>query len=61
MGHSAVHAGMAGRTRMIVGYWNNQFTHVPIALSVAERKKIDPRGRIWNSVLASTGQPINLI
>jgi len=61
MGHSAVHAGMAGRTRMIVGYWNNQFTHVPIALSVAKRKKIDPRGRIWNSVLASTGQPADLM
>jgi 6-phosphofructokinase 1 len=61
MGYSAVHAGMAGRTEMIVGYWNNLFTHVPIALSVSERKKIDPRGRIWNSVLASTGQPANMI
>jgi len=61
MGHSAVHAGMAGRTGMIVGYWNNQFTHVPISLSVSKRKKIDPLGRIWNSVLASTGQPASLI
>ncbi|TFH24191.1 MAG: ATP-dependent 6-phosphofructokinase [Bacteroidia bacterium] len=61
MGHSAVHAGMAGRTGMIVGYWNNLFTHVPISLSVSERKKIDPRGWIWNSVLASTGQPTHMI
>jgi 6-phosphofructokinase 1 len=61
MGHSAVHAGMAGRTEMIVGYWNNLFTHVPIALSVSERKKIDPQGWIWNSVLASTGQPTQMI
>lgn len=60
MGHNAVHAGMTGRTGMIVGYWNNQFTHLPIALSVSERKKIDPRGKIWNSVLASTGQPTDL-
>lgn len=60
MGYSAVHAGMAGRTGMIVGYWNNLFTHVPIKLAVSERKKIDPKGRIWNSVLASTGQPANL-
>jgi len=29
MGHSAVHAGMAGRTGMIVGYWNHQFTMCP--------------------------------
>lgn len=57
MGHNAVHAGMAGYTGMIVGFWNNQFTHVPIALAVSERKKIDTEGRIWNGVLASTGQP----
>jgi 6-phosphofructokinase 1 len=57
MGHNAVHAGMAGRTGMIVGYWNHRFTHVPTTLAVAQRKKIDPTGRIWSSVLASTGQP----
>jgi len=57
MGHSAVHAGMAGRTGMVVGFWNHQFTHVPIALAVSERKKIDPEGALWSSVLASTGQP----
>jgi len=61
MGYSAVHAGMAGRTGMIVGYWNNLFTHVPIALSVSKRKKIEPKGWVWNSVLASTGQPASMI
>jgi 6-phosphofructokinase 1 len=57
LGHNAVHAGMAGRTGMIVGFWNHEFTHVPIPLAVSARKKIDPAGRIWSSVLASTGQP----
>ncbi|MGA2330653.1 MAG: ATP-dependent 6-phosphofructokinase [Syntrophales bacterium] len=57
MGHNAVHAGMAGRTDMIVGFWNNQFTHVPTQLAVSARKKIDPTGWIWSDVLASTGQP----
>jgi 6-phosphofructokinase 1 len=57
LGHNAVHAGMAGRTGMIVGFWNHQFTHVPTPLAVAQRKKIDPEGWIWSSVLASTGQP----
>jgi len=60
MGHSAVHAGMAGRTGMIIGYWNNLYTHVPIRLAVSQRKKIDPNGWLWNSVVASTGQPANL-
>lgn len=57
LGHNAVHAGMAGRTDMVVGFWNHQFTHVPISLAVSQRKKIDPGGRLWSSVLASTGQP----
>lgn len=57
LGHNAVHAAMSGRTGMVVGFWNHQFTHVPIALATRQRKKIDPEGRLWNSVLACTGQP----
>jgi 6-phosphofructokinase 1 len=57
LGHSAVHAGMSGRTNMVVSFWNHQFTHVPISLAISRRKKIDPEGMLWNSVLASTGQP----
>ena len=57
LGHSAVHAGMSGRTNMVVSFWNHQFTHVPISLAVSQRKKIEPEGMLWNSVLASTGQP----
>jgi 6-phosphofructokinase 1 len=59
-GHNAVHAGMAGRTGIIIGSWNQRFTHVPISLAVSERKKIDPEGWIWSSVLSSTGQPTDL-
>jgi 6-phosphofructokinase 1 len=57
LGQSAVHAGMSGRTNMVVGFWNHQFTHVPISLAASRRKKIDPEGALWSSVLASTGQP----
>ena len=57
LGHSAVHAGLSGRTNMVVSFWNHQFTHVPISLAVSERKKIDPEGALWNSVVTSTGQP----
>ncbi|MDU0460122.1 MAG: ATP-dependent 6-phosphofructokinase [Geobacteraceae bacterium] len=60
LGHNAVHAGMSGRTNMVVGVWNHQYTHVPIALATRQRKKIDPEGWLWNSVLASTGQPRDL-
>ena len=61
LGHNAVHAGMAGRTNMVVGFWNHQFTHVPISLAVSRRKKIDPGGWLWSSVLASTGQPREMV
>ena len=57
LGHNAVHAGMAGRTNMLVGFWNHTFTHLPISLAVSERKKIDPDGRLWSNVIESTGQP----
>ncbi|MBW1902178.1 MAG: ATP-dependent 6-phosphofructokinase [Deltaproteobacteria bacterium] len=61
LGHNAVHAGMAGRTDMLVGYWNGEYTHVPIPLAVSKQKRIDPRGRLWSSVLESTGQPAQMM
>ena len=57
LGQNAVHAGLSGRTNMVVSFWNHQFTHVPISLAVSERKKIDPDSALWSSVIASTGQP----
>jgi len=57
LGHNAVHAGMTGRTNMLVGFWKEEFTHVPIALAVSGRKKINPDGRFWSTVLSCTGQP----
>jgi 6-phosphofructokinase 1 len=57
LAHNAVHAGLSGRTNMVVSFWNHQFTHVPISLAVSRRKKIDPEGALWSSVVLSTGQP----
>ena len=57
LGRHAVHAGMTGRTNMLVGNWKGEFTHVPIRLAVSSRKRIDPGGRFWNTVLSCTGQP----
>jgi len=60
LGQCAVHAGMSGRTNMVVSFWSHQFAHVPISLAVSTRKKIDPGGPLWSSVLASTGQPADM-
>jgi 6-phosphofructokinase 1 len=56
MAHNAVHAGMTGRTNIVIGYWKREFTHLPISLAVSRRKTIDPESRLWASVLACTGQ-----
>jgi len=57
LGHNAVHAAMAGRTNMVVGYWRDEFTHLPITAAVSERKQIDPKDKLWTGVMSSTGQP----
>ena len=51
LGHNVIHAGTAGETDMPVGYWNGEYTIVPIPLAVSKSKRIDPKGRgaaFWN-------------
>jgi 6-phosphofructokinase 1 len=45
---------------MVISIWRNELVHVPIPAAVSERKKIDPDGVLWDSVIASTGQPKDL-
>lgn len=52
-----VHAAMAGKTGLVIGFWNGAFTHLPIALAVAQRRQVDPDGLLRTSVLAATNQP----
>ncbi len=56
LAEAAVHAGMAGKTDMVVGSMNNVFSHVPIEYAVSERKKINPNGTLWHAVLGVTRQ-----
>jgi 6-phosphofructokinase 1 len=56
----AVHAAMTGRTAMVVALWNGQFVHVPMERAIEARKRIDPSGSLWQSVLENTGQPYEL-
>ena len=56
LGHHAVHAGMSGRTGMLVSTWNNHFVHVPIPLSTEHRRRVDPQGDLWRAVREATGQ-----
>ena len=56
LGRNAVHAGMAGKTKLLVGHWNNQFVHVPMEASAGRRKQVIPEGKLWRTVLEATGQ-----
>ncbi len=58
LGRDAVHAGMAGKTNLLVGYWNDHFVHIPILISAGQRKQVNPEGRLWLRVLEATGQDV---
>ena len=53
----AVHAAMAGKTGLVIGYLHDRFIHVPIELLASRKKSMDPGGFAWSAVLAVTGQP----
>ena len=57
MARAAVHAGMAGKTDAMMGYWNQEIVHVPIAAAVSQQKHMSLESDGWNAVLATTGQP----
>jgi 6-phosphofructokinase 1 len=56
IGRDAVHAGMAGKTKLLVGRWNNHFILLPMSASAGKRKQVNPKGKLWLSVLGATGQ-----
>jgi 6-phosphofructokinase 1 len=60
LAQNAVHAALSGRTDFVIGYWNNNFTLLPIPMVVTKRKKIDVEGELWWNVLEATGQPISM-
>ncbi len=61
LAQNAVHAAMAGHTDFVVGYWNHQFTVLPIPVAISERKKIDINGELWWSIIEATGQPESML
>ncbi len=56
LGQYAVHAGMAGKTGLMISFINGQFVHVPIKEAIKKRKQVNVHSRFWLSVLESTGQ-----
>jgi 6-phosphofructokinase 1 len=57
LAQNAVHAAMAGKTNMVVGRWHGHFVNLPISVVTVRRRKVNPQGELWLSVLEATGQP----
>ncbi len=57
MARYAVHAGMTGKTDVMIGFWNHDLIHVPIGTAIAEDRKLPLDSDLWGAVLGSTGQP----
>ena len=54
----AVHAGMAGKTEMIIAMYHRSLVHVPMHQAISERNLVKPTGPLWLSVIGATGQPL---
>ncbi len=61
LAQNAVHAGMAGKTGMLIGQWHSTLVHIPFGLVTQGRQKVDPCGDLWQAVLECTGQPVRII
>ena len=57
LGTHAVHAAMAGKTKILVSLVNNTFVHIPTELAVEKRNCIDLESGLWRDVIEATGQP----
>ena len=57
LGQNAVHAGMAGKSGLLISRWRNHFVHLPLAAAVGRRKEVELDSPLWRSVIESTGQP----
>jgi len=60
LGAHAVHAAMAGKTKILIGLVNNTFVHLPIKIAVTSRKYVDREGSLWRDVLENTRQPVQM-
>ncbi len=60
LARNAVHAGLAGKTGIVIGNWHGVSTHVPISMVARERRYVTEDGELWQSVLRTTGQPARI-
>jgi 6-phosphofructokinase 1 len=60
LGYHAVHAAMAGKTKLVISLVNNRFVHIPIEMVITKRNHVDPEGELWRDVVEACGQPLRM-
>jgi len=61
LGNAAVHAAMAGKTKLIIGLVNGVFVHLPIKTVIRRRNKINPESSLWRDTLDAVNQPAMMV
>jgi 6-phosphofructokinase 1 len=61
LGTNAVHAAMAGKTKLLISLWNDTFVHMPIEIAVEKRNNVNPEGSLWRDVIDSCSMPIKMV
>jgi 6-phosphofructokinase 1 len=61
LGNAAVHAAMAGKTKLIIGLIHNEFVHIPMKAAVAHRNHVDPESSLWRDTVEATHQPVLMV
>lgn len=57
LGQNGVHAGMAGKSALLISRWRGHYVHIPIKAAVGRLRQVELDSPLWRSVLESTGQP----
>lgn len=61
LGNNAVHAAMAGKTKIVIGLVHNKYVHLPINLVIEKRNKVSLEGSMWRDAIDATGQPVYMV
>ncbi|MFC1771319.1 ATP-dependent 6-phosphofructokinase [Candidatus Margulisiibacteriota bacterium] len=60
LGYQAVHAAMAGKTKLVISLVNNRYVHLPMEMVISKRNHIDTEGSLWRDVLEACHQPVRM-
>ena len=59
LGYNAVHAGMAGKTNLVISSHCDRLIHVPITM-ISGGRLVEPNGWLWQMVLQTLNQSANM-